>query len=226
MKVNHIHAVIAAALIVAPAAGAQSPSDAIIDKAVTAYNRTKTSSGSFEQAITNPLTGSTVRARGTFEQQRQPARFSFRFTEPKGDMIIGDGRWLWVYLPSSTPGQVIKVPMTDGGANSLDLASRFFDSPRTRYTISDAGPATVAGEATRALVLEPKSGGEPFTRATVWIDTSDGTLRQFETLEPSGIKRLVTITTVKPNAPVNAPAFTFKPPKGVRIVDQKALGGR
>jgi outer membrane lipoprotein carrier protein len=200
--------------------------DPIIDKAVETYNKTRTSKGTFEQAITNPLTGSTARARGEFEQQRQPARFAFRFVEPKGDMIIGDGKWLWVYLPSSTPNQVIKMPMTEGGAGSLDLASRFFDSPKTRFTISDAGSATIGGRATRALTLVPKANSEPFSRAKVWIDAADGTLRQFETVELSGITRLVTITAVTPNVPVNGKSFTFTPPKGARIVDQKALGGR
>ena len=167
-----------------------------------------------------------VKAIGAFEQQRQPARFSFRFSQPKGDMIIGDGKWLWVYLPSSTPNQVIKMPMTEGGAGSLDLASRFFDSPKTRFAITDAGAATVGGRATRALVLKPKSSTEPFTQAKVWLDTNDGTLRQFETAEPSGITRLVTITAVTPNAAVNTKAFSFKPPKGARVVDQAVLGGR
>jgi outer membrane lipoprotein carrier protein len=198
----------------------------MIDKAVATYNKTKTSKGTFEQAITNPLTGSTVKAVGEFQQQREPARFSFRFVQPKGDMIIGDGKWLWVYLPSSTPGQVIKVPMTDGGAGSIDLASRFFDSPKTRFSITDAGTATVAGRAAHALMLKPKSSTEPFTQAKVWIDTTDGTLRQFETVEPSGITRLVTITAVTPNAPVDAKLFSFRPPKGARIVDQAVLGGR
>ena len=141
-------------------------------------------------------------------------------------MIVGDGKWLWVYLPSSTPGQVIKVPMTDGGAGSLDLASRFFDSPKTRFTIADAGTATVAGRAALALVLKPKSSTEPFTQAKVWIDNADGTLRQFETVEPSGITRLVTVTAVTPNAPVDERLFSFKAPKGARIVDQAVLGGR
>ena len=95
-----------------------------------------------------------MKASGEFQQQRQPARFSFRFVQPKGDMIVGDGKWLWVYLPSSTPGQVIKVPMTEGGAGSLDLASRFFDSPKTRFTITDAGTATVGGRATHALAAQ------------------------------------------------------------------------
>jgi len=226
VRVNYIHVIAATALVGSAAPRQQSTVDTIIDKAVATYNKTKTSKGTFEQAITNPLTGSTVKAVGEFQQQREPARFSFRFVEPKGDMIIGDGKWLWVYLPSSTPGQVIKVPMTDGGAGSLDLASRFFDSPKTRFTISDAGTATVAGRATHALVLKPKSSSEPFTQAKVWIDTADGTLRQFETVEPSGITRLVTITAVTPNAPVDAKLFSFTPPKGARIVDQAVLGGR
>ena len=225
MRVNHIHVVAASALLALGTPKKQGV-DPVIDKAVETYNKTKTSKGTFEQAITNPLTGSTAKARGEFEQQRQPARFAFRFVEPKGDMIIGDGKWLWVYLPSSTPGQVIKVPMTEGGAGSLDLASRFFDSPKTRYTITDAGAATVGGRATRALTLVPKASTEPFSRAKVWIDVADGTLRQFETLELSGITRVVTITAVTPNAAVNAKSFTFTPPKGARVVDQKALGGR
>jgi outer membrane lipoprotein carrier protein len=212
--VNVIHAIAAIALMGSAAPPPQSPVDSVIDRAVATYNKTKTSKGTFEQAITNPLTGSTVKAIGDFQQQREPARFSFRFVQPKGDMIIGDGKWLWVYLPSSTPGQVIKVPMTDGGAGSLDLA------------ITDAGTATVAGHAVHALTLKPKSSTEPFTQAKVWIDSADGTLRQFETVELSGITRLVTVTAVTPNAPVDATLFSFKPPKGARIVDQAVLGGR
>jgi len=226
VRVNYIHAIAASALLGSAAPRQQSPVDGVIDKAVATYNKTKTSKGTFEQAITNPLTGSTVKAVGEFQQQRQPARFSFRFVQPKGDMIVGDGKFLWVYLPSSTPGQVIKVPMTEGGAGSLDLASRFFDSPRTRFIISDAGTATVAGRATHALVLKPKASTEPFTQAKVWIDNADGTLRQFETVEASGITRLVTVTAVTPNAPVDPKLFSFKAPKGTRIVDQTVLGGR
>jgi len=226
MRVYHINVVAVSSMLALGAPKRQGPAEAIVEKAAATYAQTRTSKGTFEQVITNPLTGSTVKARGEFEQQRSPARLSLRFSDPKGDMIVGDGKWLWVYLPSSQPKQVIKMPMTEGGAGSLDLASRFFDSPKTRYKITDAGTATVGGKATRAVVLTPKSEGEPFTTAKVWIDVADGTLRQFETVEPSGLKRLVTITAVSPNAPVNAKAFTFQPPKGARIVDQKALGGR
>ncbi len=83
----------------------QSPADKAIESAVTAYANIKTARATFEQTITNPLLGSELKSRGEFEQSR-PNRFAFRFTDPKGDVIICDGRYVWVYLPASTPGRV------------------------------------------------------------------------------------------------------------------------
>ena len=212
------------ATVSASVAGAQSAVDRAIDKASAAYANAKTARATFEQTITNPLTGTVVTSKGEF-QQRQPNRFSFRFTDPKGDMIVADGRALWVYLPSTNPGQVIKMPIGAEGAGSLDLMSQFFKSPRTRFNITDAGAATVGGRATRALILQPKTGAGNFSRAKIWIDDVDGTLRQFETTEQSGLKRLVTVSKISLNSPVQAKAFTFILPKGVKVFDQEALAG-
>jgi outer membrane lipoprotein-sorting protein len=118
---------------------------------------------------------------------------------------------------------VIRSPLDKGGAGSLDLTGQFFNAPRTRYTISDGGTATIGGQQTRALKLEPKRDGEPFAHATVWVDTDDGTLRQFETIDASGLKRLVRVTSFQPNVAVSAESVRFSPPKGVRVVDQEAL---
>ena len=193
--------------------------DALLDKAVAAYNNIRTARGTFAQTITNALTGTTVRSRGTFVQQMSPVRFAFLFTQPSGDRIIADGSWVWVYLPSTNPDQVIRMPASEGTAGNLDLAAQFFDSPRTRYEITPGGSATVGGHATRALVLEPRSGNGTFTRATIWVDVKDGTLRQFETEEPSGLTRRVEITEWKVNVPVDAASFRFTPPKNARIVN-------
>ena len=61
MRVNYIHLIAASALVGGATPRQQSTVDAVIDKAVATYNKTKTSRGTFEQAITNPLTGSTVK---------------------------------------------------------------------------------------------------------------------------------------------------------------------
>jgi outer membrane lipoprotein carrier protein len=201
-------------------ASIQSSVDSVIDKAVAAYAKLRTATGSFEQTITNPLTGTTVSSKGDFQQATHPARFAFVFIDPKGDRIVGDGKSLWIYTPSSTPGQVLRLGMGDANAGNFDLAAEFFTEPRARYTIGDAGAATVGGRPTRALTLVPRSSSRVFTRAKVWIDVEDGSLRQFETVEESGLKRFVTVTRLSVNAPVNESLFRFTPPKGVKVFDQ------
>lgn len=215
---------VAAPLLAFAPAGAQPQSvEATVDKAVAAYGRVKTVRARFEQRLTNPLTGSTITQHGTL-QQRLPNELAVTFSDPKGDRIVADGKALWVYTPSSAPGQVIKLPVGAGSAGGLDLAAQFFDAPKTRYTTGDAGRASIGGRATRAVTLLPKRAMQ-FTRATVWIDTADGTLRQFEVTEPSGLVRRVTLSDIRVNAAVAKGAFTFTVPKGVKVYGQEAFGG-
>jgi outer membrane lipoprotein carrier protein len=198
--------------------------DAALAKAVAAYADVRTARATFEQTITNPLVGSKLNSRGDFEQRR-PNKFAFRFSDPKGDRIISDGKYVWVYLPNSQPGQVIRIALADGGAGSLDLISEFFDSPKSRYSVKDGGATTIEGKAARAVLLTPTRRDASFLKATVWIDVNDGKLLQFEAEEPSGVTRKVRITSWTPNVDVSASAFVFKPPKGVKVVDRDAIGG-
>ena len=209
---------IALAVVSAPLA-AQS-TDATIDRAVAAWAKVKTVRGTFEQTVTNSLTGSSANSRGTYAQER-PNRLAIRFEQPGTDAIIADGKVLWVYLPSSAPGQVIKRPATDRASVPIDLTGQFLDSPRTKYDITAAGTRTVSGHPAHGLTLVPKAGNSaPFTKATVWIDDDDALIREFEETESTGVTRRVRLTSVEPNAPVARSDFTFVVPKGVKVVDQ------
>lgn len=208
---------LAAALVFAtPAAGAQGTTPTV-DRAVAAWEKVTSLRATFEQTITNPLTGRAENARGEYLQQGKN-RISVRFTSPEGDRIVADGKALWLYLPSSTPGQVIRT--APGSGATVDWTAQFLSSPKTRYTIADAGRATVGGRATHALVLTPKKNDSPFTRAKVWVDERDGLIRQFEVVDASGVKRHVRLTSLRINVPVDASVFRFTPPKGVRVVRQ------
>jgi len=203
-----------------PAVAAAQSADAAIDRAVTAWKPVKTARGSFEQLVTNSLTGGTATARGEFQQER-PNRLMIRFTEPAGDRIVADGTALWVYLPSSAPGQVVKQPATDRAAVPIDFTGDFLAAPRSKYDITDGGAQTIDGRSTRALTLVPKKGsGSAFTRATVWVDDQDGLIRQFEVTESNGITRRIRLTTLSLNAAVDRDAFKFIVPKGVKVVDR------
>jgi outer membrane lipoprotein carrier protein len=192
----------------------------LLDRAVAAWSKVKTARATFEQTITNSLTGRTLTASGEYQQQR-PGKLSVRFSEPANDRIVADGTRLWLYLPSTTPGQVLRTSLKNGGSGTVDLTAQFLTAPRTRYTISQAGAAEVSGRATHAYTLVPKQKeGATFQTATVWIDDADATIRQFEVTEPSGLVRRVRLTSFRPNVPVDASAFTFTVPAGVRVVDR------
>jgi chaperone LolA len=204
---------------VAAPVGAQNV-DATIDRAVAAWSKVKSVRGTFEQTVTNQITGSSATARGQYVQER-PNRLSIRFSQPASDAIVADGKAVWIYLPSTSAGQVIKRPATDQSATPIDLTGQFLDSPRAKYEISSAGTKTVDGHATRALKLVPKKGANaPFTQATVWIDDDDALIREFEETEPSGVTRHVRLTAIEINPTVDRSVFTFKVPDGVKIVDQ------
>lgn len=200
----------------------QSPSDvdATIRRAISAWSRVQTFRATFEQTITNPLTGSSMVSRGEL-QQRKPNRLAITFTDPAGDRIVGDGRFVWVYLQSATPGQVVKLVNTNVGAASMDLIGQFITTPRSKYAAKDAGSDKVGDRSARAIVLLANPGESlPFVRAKVWVDSNDGLIRQFESTDMNGVTRKVRLLTVRPNAAVNDSAFTFKVPAGVRVVEQ------
>jgi outer membrane lipoprotein carrier protein len=203
----------------APALRAQSP-EQTLDRAVAAWGKVKTARATFEQTVTNSLTGSSANARGEFQQQR-PNKLAIRFTEPAGDRIVADGSSIWIYLPSSTPGQVVKRSATDETAVPIDITGEFLTDPKSRYNVSAAGSATVSGHAAHALTLVPKQeNAAPFSKATIWVDDDDALVRQFEVVEQTGVTRRVRITSLELNAAVDRGAFSFTPPRGVRVVER------
>jgi outer membrane lipoprotein carrier protein len=210
--------VAAALAITAARADAQSV-DRVIDRAVAEWSKVHTLRATFEQTIVNPITGSSMPSKGAY-QQRRPDKLAVNFTEPKGDRIIADGKFVWVYLQSATPGQVMKLTYEDAGAQNTDLIGQFLDTPRSKYDIVDNGHEAVGGRTTRVLTLTAKAGQAlPFIRSKVWVDTTDSMIRQFESTEATGLTRKVRLLTLSPNAAVDSSAFVFKTPAGVRVVE-------
>lgn len=194
--------------------------EATIVRAQSAWAKIRTFGASFEQTIINPITGAAMLSKGQLAQ-RKPNKLAINFVDPAGDRIVADGKFVWVFLQSATPGQVIKMSNTDVGAASTDLIGQFLTTPRSKYDASDAGTDQVNGRTARALILTAKPGQRlPFVRAKVWVDSADALIRQFESTDPNGITRKVKITSLNPNASYTNDVFTFKLPSGVRVVER------
>ena len=214
---------IAALAVVAGSVGAQTP-EAVMDRAVRNYSSMKSMRAEFTQTITNPLTGTTSISSGEL-LRKQPNLLAINFTNPKGDRVVADGKAVWVYLPSSAPGQVVRLTAGSNAASSIDPGAAFLNSPRTRYTMKGARSEFVDGVNTDVVLLTPRLANSPFTTAKVWVDASTGAVKQFEVTDANGLKRHVVITSLVANPVIARSAFTFKAPPKTRILDSAAFGG-
>ena len=214
-------AVLATAALAARGAIAQTPAQ-IIDKASAAYAQMKTARVTFTQVLTNPLTNREVASAGVMVEQI-PGRYRVTFTQPKGDRIISDGKMVWLYLPSTNPGQVMKVPVREGGNGVPDFTAFLLNAPKDRFALADGAAAMVSGRPAHTVLLTPKVGGIPFIKARVWVDDADGLVRQFETIDINGGVRRVRVESIDMNVPVDASLFTFTVPSGVKVIDASGM---
>ena len=215
MKVQTLLA--AAAVAVLPITARAQSADAIIDRAVSAYARLASMRAEFRQTLANPLTGNSQTTNGII-LRKKPNLLSINFDT--GDRVVADGSTLWVYLPSSVPGQVMRMPYTGSNASAVDPAEQFLNAPRTRFTVTSSGTATLGGRATHAVTLTPKRANAGFASAKVWIDDNDSSIRQFDIETANGLKRRVVITSFTPNPELGRGSFRFSVPKGAKVVDQ------
>ena len=213
---------VAFAVAVLPIGANAQSAEAIIDRAVAAYARLSSMRAEFRQTLTNPLTGNSQTTNGVI-LRKKPNLLSITFDS--GDRVAADGATLWVYLPSSVPGQVMKMPYTGSNASSVDPADQFLNSPRTRFTVTSSGTATVAGRPAHAVTLVPRRANPNFTSAKVWIDDNDSSIRQFDVETANGLTRHVVITSFTANPALSRSSFRFAVPKGAKIVDQAAMAG-
>lgn len=189
----------------------------LLDRASAAYEGLRSMQADFVMRLENPLLRRTTTSRGTLFQ-RMPDRILLRFSEPDGDVIVGDGRYFWVYYPSVNPDQVTRAPAAQAGSGGVDLRAQFVGNPRERFDWTVDGEEEVDGRRAVAISLVPK---EPagYRGLKVWIDREDALVRRFEISEHNGATRGFEFASLRVNPTLPDSLFVFDPPPGVRVVD-------
>ncbi len=163
----------------------------------------------------NPILEKTEIGHGTL-YYRAPDRYRIEYRYPAGDVVVDDGEWLWIYLPSSQPGQVIRQPAEGaGGGNPLT----YLRDLRTHYELALEGSESISGEVSDHLGLTPSSEDAPFPRVDVWVGRETGLVRRVTTRSPDGVEKSYTFTTLRRGASIPDARFRFTPPRGVEIYD-------
>src|SRR5437879_1118280 len=208
-----------ALVAVALLAGSQAPDPwPVLDRASQTYQSISTLSADFVQIVENPLVGAPDTTRGKLYQMR-PSRFAMRFAAPKGDRIVADGRYLWLYTPSTTPGQVIRAKIPAVGTTGPHLTCQCGEQPRARSRARYRRAASLPEGMVDGVALVPTRDDQPYSAAVIWVGRADGLVRRLEITEASGQLRTVTLSHLKVNAGVPGREFTFSPPSGVQVVE-------
>jgi outer membrane lipoprotein carrier protein len=203
----------------APAAGARSSDRAaeILTRVEQAANGIRSLEADFTQTLNVPLLGSSQRSAGKL-YQRKPDRFLMRFSDPDGDVIVADGRYFWLYYPSSDRTQVIRTSIAEGG-QSVDLQQQFLSNPNQRFVATLASNESVAGRSSYVLTLVPR-GASAYKILKIWVDKEDYLVRRFEMTEENESVRRVELRNVRTNHALANSLFTFTPPAGAQIIQQ------
>lgn len=191
----------------------------IVGRSARAYAATSNLRADFVQRIEDSMIG-TYDSRGALLQQGEN-RLSMRFSDPDGDAVVVDGHQVWVYTPSTAPGQVIRMPLPSGPSYGFNVLSWILDKPAERYRMRYLRSDRVGSRPVDVVELIPVTAELPFSRALVWLDREDHLPRRLEITERRGGTRTITLSRVRTNETVAAETFAFDVPRGVRIVDQR-----
>jgi outer membrane lipoprotein carrier protein len=192
--------------------------DTIIARAAQKYQQVSSFKADFRQVIADSMIG-TYESRGVLVQSGE-SRLAMRFSDPEGEAIVMDAEHIWVYTPSTTPGQVIRLKIPSDPTYGPNVLAWILTNPAQRYQARYLRADAIGGRSVDVVHLTPTDRSLPFTDAVVWLDQYDNLPRRLEIRERSGQRRTLVLSGVETNRRVTADTFRFDVPPGVRIIDQ------
>jgi outer membrane lipoprotein-sorting protein len=208
-------------LISAPRAlhGQDSQAYQVLYAASDRYYSLETLCAHFEQVIEVTLLRQTRSGEGTVCQQR-PDRFSMRFSDPEGDLVVGDGEFLWTYYPSLDDKQVIRF--SGGGGGGLNFYRNFLEDPRGRFEAVHEGREPMGDGVSHKITLTPKETGgvrsADFRTAVVWFDVDSFLITGLDIHDRNETIRKIRLTDIRVDLRLSDEEFRFVPPEGARVM--------
>lgn len=205
----------------APAPAAPPDPDSLMTEARDRYESLGTLRARFRQSIEMRVFDPPRKREGsgTWYQER-PDRFRMDFSDPEGDLIVSDGSHLWLYYPSTHPGQVIRSELAAErrrGATAVDLQGRIFEEARRHFDASYVGRDTLGGHPVHRILLEARTAEAPYREVELWLDTSSLLLRRLQLEDRSETVRTVTLEELRTGVTLADSLFRFRPPPGVEV---------
>jgi chaperone LolA len=179
------------------------------------YEATRSMRANFSQRVESPTLAKPLESHGTVLFER-PNRMRWDYAPPEEQLIVGDGKTLWIYQPDLK--QVIRAPLDDAFQAQTPLTflaglgqvERDFDATLEREDAEHW-----------VLKLVPKGDSELGTLVLV-VRKADAGLAEARITDPLGTTTSLTFTGEARNVDIPPDRFRFEPPAGVDVVSPPA----
>ncbi|MFK0528840.1 outer membrane lipoprotein chaperone LolA [Escherichia coli] len=139
----------------------------------------------------------------------RPNFLNWHMTQPDESILVSDGKTLWFYNPFVE--QATATWLKDATGNTpFMLIARNQSSDWQQYNIKQNGDD---------FVLTPKASNGNLKQFTINVGR-DGTIHQFSAVEQDDQRSSYQLKSQQ-NGAVDAAKFTFTPPQGVTVDDQR-----
>ena len=172
---------------------------------------TQTARADFEQQVFDRDRKLVQRSRGSFTLQR-PGRFRWSYAQPYAQLIVGDGKRVWIY--DEDLNQVTVRAMAKAlGSTPAALLAGAADVERA-FELADAG----AREGLEWVEAKPREREAGFERIRLGLGAAG--VQAMELTDHFGQTTLLRFTNIARNPRVDPDAFRFIPPKGADVLGE------
>ncbi len=191
---------------------ADSPVTSLLKTVEQRYNHTGSLQVLFRQSYTKA--GRTRPAESGILDLRKPGRMRWDYSDPKGKLVVCDGKTMWMYTPSENRVEKQSLKETDDlqGPIAFLLGKLHFDKEFKNIQGTPVG-------ADMRITAEPKSDNLPYTAIEFLVAAPEGRIR---TVKVTGFDNGVTEYTFdqeKMNPKLEDKLFQFQVPKGAEVVE-------
>lgn len=201
----------AAVLALAFASAAASASG--LDRLKTFIQSTQSARSQFVQEVLDSKQQRTAQeASGSFEFQR-PGKFRWAYGKPYQQLIVGDGKKLWVYDKELKQVTVRKLDEALGSTPAALLAGS--NEIEKNFVLSDAG----SEHGLEWVEAMPKAGEGTFQLVRMGFDRGSN-LRAMELRDSFGQITLLKFSSLQRNPRFDPGHFQFTPPPGADVIGE------
>jgi len=174
------------------------------------FTKVQSLQGSFNQQVISKKGKIIQNSTGLLYLYR-PGKFRWVYKTPEPQVLVGDGKNIWLYDADLEQVTIKPMNRTISGAPIAILMRK--QSPDSQFVVQEI-TTHVAG--LNWFRLTPRKKSRDFQLLEIGLDRN-GAMRQMNMFDKLGQKTILRLN-IKTNIPINGNIFTFKIPSGVDVI--------